>query len=83
VTGCIGGVVAYRRQRLSEADHRLNESHHRREATKLFNERYTAAVEQLGSERAAVRLGGVYAMAGLAEDWQDGNTSNNTRSTTP
>jgi hypothetical protein len=69
VTGGIGGVVAlvvaYRRQQLNEAEHL-------REATKLFNERYASAVDQLGSDKAAVRLGGVYAMAGLADDWEAG-----------
>jgi uncharacterized protein YjbI with pentapeptide repeats len=69
VTGGIGGVVAlvvaYRRQRINEAEHL-------REATKLFNERYTSAVDQLGSDKAAIRLGGVYAMAGLADDWEAG-----------
>ncbi len=69
VTGGIGGVVAlvvaYRRQQLNEAEHL-------REATKLFNERYASAVDQLGSDKAAIRLGGVYAMAGLSDDWEAG-----------
>ncbi len=76
VTGGIGGVVAlvvaYRRQRLNEAEHRLKEVEHRRDETKLLNERYASAVDQLGSGKAAVRLGGVYAMAGLADDWETG-----------
>jgi hypothetical protein len=29
------------------------------------------AAEQLGSDKAAVRLAGVYAMAGLADDWPE------------
>ncbi|MER6753265.1 hypothetical protein ABT235_03665 [Micromonospora echinofusca] len=43
-----------------------------RNAVRLFNERFAKASEQLGSERAAVRLAGVYAMAGLADDWREG-----------
>jgi uncharacterized protein YjbI with pentapeptide repeats len=35
----------------------------------LLNERFATAVGQLGSESSAVRLAGVYAMAGLADDW--------------
>ncbi|GAA0245130.1 hypothetical protein GCM10010492_50600 [Saccharothrix mutabilis subsp. mutabilis] len=66
VTGGIGGVtalvIAYRKQRLGEADHA-------REDTRLFNERYARVAEQLGSDKAAVRLAGVYAMADLADDW--------------
>lgn len=65
----IGGVVAltvaYRKQ-----DH--GEAAEHRENTKLFNERFGKAADQLGSDKAAVRLAGAYAMAGLADDWEDG-----------
>ncbi|MEU4693761.1 hypothetical protein [Actinoplanes sp. NPDC023714] len=65
----IGGVVAltvaYRKQ-----DH--GEAAEHRENTKLFNERFGKAAEQLGSDKVAVRLAGVYAMAGLADDWAEG-----------
>jgi uncharacterized protein YjbI with pentapeptide repeats len=54
-------VVAYRRQRVDE-DGAL------RESTRLHTERFTTAVSQLGDESAAVRLGGVHALAGLADD---------------
>ena len=32
-------------------------------------ERYTKAVEQLGSKEAPVRIGGVYTLVGLADEW--------------
>ena len=32
-------------------------------------ERYTTAVEQLGSKEAPVRLGGVYTLVGLVDEW--------------
>ncbi|MCZ4607391.1 pentapeptide repeat-containing protein [Streptomyces sp. Lzd4kr] len=54
-------VVAYRRQRVDE--HAAL-----RDATRLHTERFTTAVSQLGNDSAAVRLGGVHAMAGLADD---------------
>ncbi|WP_369355628.1 pentapeptide repeat-containing protein [Streptomyces sp. cg2] len=54
-------VVAYRRQR-------VNEDGALRDATRLHTERFTTAVSQLGEESAAVRLGGVHALAGLADD---------------
>lgn len=54
-------VVAYRRQRVDE-DGAL------REATRLHTERFTGAVSQLGDLSPAVRLGGVHALAGLADD---------------
>lgn len=54
-------VVAYRRQRIDE-DAAL------RDSTRLHTERFTTAVSQLGEESVAVRLGGVHALAGLADD---------------
>jgi hypothetical protein len=38
--------------------------------TRTFNERFATAAGQLGSDKPAVRLAGVYAMAGLADDWK-------------
>ena len=38
--------------------------------TRALNERFATAAEQLGSDKPAVRLAGVYAMAGLADDWE-------------
>ncbi|WP_437054930.1 hypothetical protein [Streptomyces sp. enrichment culture] len=57
-------VVAYRRQRVDEAG-----AH--REATRLHTERFSQAVDKLGSDSPAVRLGGVHALAGLADDALD------------
>ncbi|HEY3507145.1 MAG TPA: hypothetical protein VGN37_30670 [Actinocatenispora sp.] len=69
VTGGVGGVVAltiaYRKQRLAETAER-------REDTKVYAERYGRCAEQLGSERPAVRMAGVHALAGLADDWPAG-----------
>ena len=56
-------VVAYRRQKVSEAD-----SAHDR--TRVFNERFSTIAAQLGEASPAVRLAGVHAMAGLADDWK-------------
>ncbi|MFJ1958545.1 pentapeptide repeat-containing protein [Streptomyces microflavus] len=57
-------VVAYRRQRVDEAG-----AH--REATRLHTDRFSQAVDKLGSDSPAVRLGGVHALAGLADDAPD------------
>ncbi|MBY8882894.1 pentapeptide repeat-containing protein [Actinacidiphila acidipaludis] len=57
-------VVAYRRQRVDEVG-----SH--REATRLHTERFSQAIDKLGSDSPAVRLGGVHALAGLADDAPD------------
>jgi hypothetical protein len=40
--------------------------------TRTLNERFATAAGQLGDDKpAAVRLAGVYAMAGLADDWPE------------
>jgi len=57
-------VVAYRRQKIAEAD-----SAHDR--TRVLNERFTAIAAQFGEVNAAVRLAGLHAMAGLADDWAE------------
>ena len=68
VAGFVGavlvGVYGYRKQRLVEGDAR------RADAEQLA-QRYTTAADQLGHEKAAVRLAGVYAMARLADDWDE------------
>jgi uncharacterized protein YjbI with pentapeptide repeats len=75
VIGGLGAVVAlavaHRKQQVSEAAHKIASNQELREETKYFNERYVKAAEQLGHERFAVRLAGVYAMASLAEDWPE------------
>jgi hypothetical protein len=38
---------------------------------RTLNERFAAAADQLGSDKPTVRLAGVYAMAGLADDWEE------------
>jgi len=57
-------VMAYRRQWVAETA----TAHDR---TRVLNERFTAAAAQLGDAQAAVRLAGVHAMAGLADDWPE------------
>jgi hypothetical protein len=40
--------------------------------TRTLNERFATAAEQLGSDKqSAVRLAGVYALAGLVDDWPE------------
>ncbi|MFF5115060.1 hypothetical protein [Streptosporangium sp. NPDC000509] len=75
IGGVIALVVAYRKQKVTEAaEHRQQAAElradeaHQREATKLFNERFTTAANHLGHDSPAVRLAGVHALAGLADD---------------
>ncbi|WP_328674556.1 pentapeptide repeat-containing protein [Streptomyces sp. NBC_00322] len=64
VGAVLAGIYAYRKQLLSEGDA------HRADASQLAD-RYTTAAEQLGHDQAAVRLAGVYALARLADDWEE------------
>ena len=57
-------LMAYRRQRVAETA----TAHDR---TRVLNERFTTIAAQLGDDQAAVRLAGVHAMAGLADDWEE------------
>ncbi|MCM0673603.1 pentapeptide repeat-containing protein [Micromonospora phytophila] len=58
-------LLAVRRQRFSEHAHEHTVSD---AAERRVTELYTKAVEQLGSNDAAVRLGGLYALERLAQD---------------
>jgi transposase InsO family protein len=55
---------------LPEAE--LGENAEYRETTRLFTERYNRAAELIGSKDTAARTAGIYAIAGLANDWPDG-----------
>jgi hypothetical protein len=63
-------VTGYRRQRVAEFAQDLAARSEEREMARLFNERFATAVGQLGHENPAVRLAGVYAITGLADDWE-------------
>ncbi|MBE1499819.1 hypothetical protein H4696_006919 [Amycolatopsis lexingtonensis] len=75
VVAGLGGVVLlavnYRKQRVTENEHALAVEKAERETVQGFNERLGAAAEQLAHDSPAVRLTGVYALAGLADDWVD------------
>jgi uncharacterized protein YjbI with pentapeptide repeats len=65
------GVYAYRKQQLAEAEsHRADAASARADAVE-FTRRYGEALTHLGDAQAAVRLGGAYSMARLADDWED------------
>ncbi|MEU9685742.1 hypothetical protein [Amycolatopsis japonica] len=73
VVAGLGGVVLLavnmRKQRVAESEHLLAQAKDGREQAQSFNERFGTAAEQLAHDNAAVRLAGLYAMAGLADDW--------------
>jgi hypothetical protein len=67
--------MAYRRQRVAETTTALDRERWQatsaHDRTRLLNERFTTIAAQLGDGQAAVRLAGVHAMTGLADDWKE------------
>ena len=60
------GALVYTAQNFS-----LSRSTFRATEKRVLNERFIAITAQLGDSQAAVRLAGVHAMAGLADDWPE------------
>lgn len=72
-----GGVIAV--LGLIETN-RKNSQDHIREVHAARRDRYIQAVDKLSSRNAPVRLGGVYALVGLADEWlEDDNIDKGTR----
>lgn len=82
--GVTGGVVALfslikshqkselEREQL-EVQKQKDNRDHIRQVHAARRDRYIEAVDKLSSKNASVRLGGVYALAGLADEWLDDN----------
>ena len=52
-----------------EADKAKNEQDHIRQVHAERRIRYTTAIEQLSNDKASIRLGGVYTLVGLVDEW--------------
>ena len=53
----------------NDQDKEKNDRDHLRQVRAERRERYTKAVEQLGSKETPVRMGGVYTLVGLVDEW--------------
>ena len=53
----------------NDQDKEKNDRDHLRQVRAERRERYTKAVEQLGDEKAPIRMGGVYTLVGLIDEW--------------
>ena len=53
----------------NDQEKQKNDREHLRQVRADRRERYTKAVEQLGSKEAPVRIGGVYTLVGLVDEW--------------
>ena len=53
----------------NDQDKEKNDREHLRQVRADRRGRYTKAVEQLGDEKAPIRMGGVYTLVGLVDEW--------------
>ena len=67
--GLLGVITLGETHRKNNQEKEKNENDHTRQVYAERRSRYTAAVEQLANEKAAVRLGGIYTLVGLVDEW--------------
>ena len=72
--GLLGVMTLGETHRRNNQEKEKNENDHTRQVYAERRSRYTKAVEQLANEKAAVRLGGIYTLVGLVDEWLTDDT---------
>lgn len=67
--GLLGVITLGETHRKNNLEKNKNEQDHTRQVHAERRSRYAKAIEQLANEKAAIRLGGIYTLAGLADEW--------------
>lgn len=67
--GLLGVITLGETHRKNNQEREKNENDHTRQVYAERRSRYTTAVEQLANEKAPVRLGGIYTLTGLVDEW--------------
>lgn len=67
--GLLAVITLGETHRKNNQEKEKNENDHTRQVYAERRSRYTKAVEQLASEKATVRLGGIYTLVGLVDEW--------------
>ena len=67
--GLLGVITLGETHRKNDLEKEKNEQDHTRQMYAERRSRYTKAIEQLADEKAAVRLGGIYTLVGLVDEW--------------
>ena len=67
--GVLGVITLGESHRKNNQEKEKNENDHTRQVYAERRSRYTKAIEQLADEKAAVRLGGIYTLVGLVDEW--------------
>ena len=74
--GVLGVITLGETHRKNNQEKEKNENDHTRQVYAERRSRYTTAVEQLAIEKAAIRLGGIYTLVGLVDEWLTDDTLN-------
>ena len=67
--GLLGVITLGETHRKNSLEKAKNDQDHIRQVHAERRSRYTTAVEQLSSDKAPIRLGGVYTLVGLVDEW--------------
>ena len=67
--GILGVITLGETHRKNTLEKTKNDQDHTRQVHAERRSRYTTAVEQLSSDKASIRLGGVYSLVGLVDEW--------------
>ena len=74
--GVLGVITLGETHRKNNQEKEKNENDHTRQVYAERRSRYTKAVEQLANDKASVRLGGIYTLVGLVDEWLADDTLN-------
>ena len=76
----VGLIETFRRNNneklKNDQEKEKNDRDHLRQVRAERRERYTKAIEQLGDEKSSVRMGGVYTLVGLIDEWLEDESIN-------
>jgi hypothetical protein len=67
--GVLGVITLGETHRKNSLEKAKNDQDHLRQVHAERRSRYTTAIEQLSSDKASIRLGGVYTLVGLVDEW--------------
>lgn len=67
--GLLGVITLGETHRKNNQEREKNENDHTRQVHSERRTRYAKAIEQLADEKAAIRLGGIYTLVGLVDEW--------------
>lgn len=74
--GVLGVITLGETHRKNNQEKEKNENDHIRQVHTERRSRYAKAIEQLANEKATIRLGGIYTLVGLVDEWLDDSYTN-------